>query len=85
MKNLFIGLLVGMLVSYAGLSFAGRDAQPHMRAALMSLQAAQSQLQKASPDKGGHRAKALSLTNQAIAETKKAIAYDNQHEKKDPR
>ncbi len=84
MKNLLIGLLVGLLMGYAGLSLAG-DKQPHMRAALMSLHAAQGQIQKATPDKGGHRTRALSLVNQAIAEVEKGIAFDNKHEKKDPR
>lgn len=84
MKNLWIGLLLGILLGFAGLGLA-TDQQPHMRAAMMSLQAAKSQLVKATPDKGGHRSRALSLVNQALAEVEKGMVYDNRHEKKDPR
>ena len=44
--------------------------QPHMRAALEHLQAAKSELEAAEHDKGGHRAKAQQLTQQAIDEVK---------------
>ena len=49
-------------------------AQPHMEAALSSLQNARTELQIAEHDKGGHRIKALALVNDAIAETKLGIA-----------
>ena len=41
---------------------AEAEPQPHMKAALVSLQAAKDQLDKASHDKGGHRAAAKKLT-----------------------
>ncbi len=47
--------------------------QPHMKAALQHLQAARSQLQQATHDKGGHRAKALELTQNAINEVQAGI------------
>jgi hypothetical protein len=50
--------------------------QPHMRAALQALRNAQRDLEKATPDKGGHRAKALELVRDAIDEVEKGIAYD---------
>ncbi len=53
--------------------------QPHMQAALQSLQAAQSQLEKATSDKGGHRVKALQLTKDAIAQVNKGIEHDKEH------
>ncbi len=56
---------------------AGAENQPHMRAALGSLQSARSQLQNATADKGGHRAKAIGLVNAAIDEVNKGIAFDN--------
>ena len=56
---------------------AGAENQPHMRAALNSLQTAKNQLQAASADKGGHRAKAIDLVNAAIAEVNRGIAFDN--------
>jgi len=56
---------------------AGAENQPHMRAALGSLQTARNQLQNATADKGGHRAKAIDLVNAAIAEVNRGIAFDN--------
>jgi len=46
--------------------------------ALRALQRAKAGLEHASHDFGGHRAKALDLTNQAIDEVKQALAYDQQ-------
>lgn len=54
-------------------------AQPNMEAALESLNAAKASLQKATQDKGGHRAKAIQAVNAAIAETKAGIEYDRTH------
>ena len=56
--------------------------QPHMRAALEHLRAAKAELEKAEHDKGGHRAKAQQLTDQAIAHVQQGIQYDNRHESK---
>jgi hypothetical protein len=53
--------------------------QPHMRAALDALRTAKRHLDLATPDKGGHRAKALDLVNSAITETQDGIAYDATH------
>jgi hypothetical protein len=55
------------------------EAQPHMKVALALLQTGKNQLEKASPDKGGHRVKALALVGSAIAEAKGGIAFDNAH------
>ena len=49
--------------------------QPHMRNALNALRNARSELQMASSNKGGHRARAIDLINQAISEVKKGIEY----------
>ena len=49
--------------------------QPHMKVALKSLQQAKTSLEKAAPDKGGHRAKALVLVNQAIEQVKKGMVH----------
>jgi hypothetical protein len=48
--------------------------QPHMRAALNFLQNAKNSLERATNDKGGHRAKALDLVNHAIDEVNAGIA-----------
>ena len=48
--------------------------QPHMRAALDRLQEAKRNLESATADKGGHRAKAIELVNKAIEEVRQGIA-----------
>ena len=53
--------------------------QPFMKAARGDLNTARSELQKATPDKGGHRVKAISLVNSAIAEVNAGIAFDRRH------
>ena len=69
MMILVAGLVIGgVIVGYAIAS------QPHMEAALASLQSAKTELEVAKHDKGGHRVKAIELTNQAIEQVKKGIA-----------
>ena len=51
--------------------------QPHMQAALDSLKSARGKLVNANNDKGGHRANALRLINQAIDEVNAGIAAGN--------
>lgn len=51
--------------------------QPNMRAALDHLKSAQKNLQRATADKGGHRANALNLVAQAIAEVNRGIDAAN--------
>ncbi len=53
--------------------------EPHMSAALGHLHEADAELQKATPNKGGHREKAMQLVQQAESETEQGIAYYNQH------
>jgi hypothetical protein len=53
--------------------------QPFMQAAQADLQTAKRELQRATANKGGHRAKAISLTNQAIAQVNQGINYDRRH------
>lgn len=50
--------------------------QPNMQAAKNHLQDALNNLQRASADKGGHRARAIDLTREAIAEVNKGIGFD---------
>jgi hypothetical protein len=63
----------------AGMMAVAAPDQPFMRAARTDLQTAKNQLQQAMHDKGGHRAKALSLVNQAIAQVNQGIAFDRRH------
>lgn len=51
-------------------------AQPMMQSALRHLKSARADLNKATADKGGHRAKALDAVNEAIDQVEKGIAYD---------
>jgi hypothetical protein len=50
--------------------------QPNMQAAKNHLQDALNNLQRATADKGGHRANAIDLTRKAIDEVNKGIAFD---------
>jgi hypothetical protein len=65
------------ITTFGGLATAGP--QPHMQAALVSLKAAKQQLKDATSDKGGHRARAIDLTDKAIEQVEKGIAHDNEH------
>jgi len=74
-KSLFASMLLLGVVAIAG---AVPD-QPHMQAARSSLNTAKAELQKATPDKGGHRVNAIGLINSAIAEVNAGIAFDRRH------
>src|SRR5438477_6746297 len=56
-----------------------RQHEPHMAAALEHLRAAQEELEKAAPNKGGHRESALQLTNQAQSEVEAGIQWYDAH------
>ncbi len=56
-----------------------RADQPHMQAALDALRTAERELNKADPDKGGHRANALKHVAAAVRETESGIRYDRKH------
>ena len=79
-KNLMLSLAVAIFLLVARISFA--EEQPHMEAALHHLQAAAEELRQAEHDKGGHRAKALDLTQQAINHLKAGMHFDETHERK---
>ena len=53
--------------------------QPHMDEALEALRKARRELDAASSDKGGHRARAIRLVNQAITEVEKGIRFDRRN------
>jgi hypothetical protein len=50
-----------------------------MRAALDALRNAKRELDDATSDKGGHRARAIRLVNQAMGEVERGMVYDNRH------
>lgn len=75
-------LSVSVLVVFLAACVHPRPAaadQPQMHSALASLKDAERHLEKATADKGGHRAKALELVRDAIREVKRGIAYDRRN------
>ena len=72
-------LFSGSLLSLVLPGRAKAADQPHMQAALDALRTAQRQLQQATNDKGGHRAKAEALVRDAIVQVEKGIAFDRRH------
>ncbi len=71
-------LAVGALAIATGLGYGVGVAQmnqPHMQSALGYLQSAKSELVMAEANKGGHRANAIRLVNEAISEVQAGIAY----------
>lgn len=67
-----------MLLGIAAIATALPD-QPFMKAARGDLITARNQLQQATPDKAGHRLKAIGLVNDAIVEVNAGIAFDRRH------
>lgn len=80
-KYATFALAIALACSLGGRLVPSADAepQPHMKAALATLNMAKNQLEKASADKGGHRVKAIALVNQAIGEVQAGIDFDNKH------
>ena len=72
--------IVAVVLLFGIVAIAGAvPDQPHMQAARGHLQSAKAQLQRATPDKGGHRANAIRLVNAAISEVNAGIAFDRRH------
>lgn len=53
--------------------------EPHMSAALGHLQQAKDELEKATPNKGGHREKAMQLVDQAMQQVQEGEKYYEEH------
>jgi len=70
-------LAAGLATATAGGFFIGAASagQPHMEAALDALRTARSELEMASANKGGHRERAMSLIDDAIAEVRRGMDY----------
>jgi hypothetical protein len=69
------GLLLGAVITTSvGIGYA-IGAQPHMNESLAFLQSARGELQAATPNKGGHRERAMGLIDQAIGEVRAGIAF----------
>jgi hypothetical protein len=50
-------------------------AQPHMNESIAFLQSARAELVASTPNKGGHRERAIGLVDQAISEVRAGIAF----------
>jgi hypothetical protein len=81
MKRQTIAAALFLIVLLTGGFVAGRAhaAQPHMQAALSHLRTARSELDAAMADKGGHRANAMRLVNEAIGAVEAGIEYGRTH------
>ena len=73
------GLLLVLVLALAFIAGQLSADQPQMQAALTNLRQARGNLNRATADKGGHRERALRLTDQAIEEVERGIAYDRRH------
>ncbi len=68
-------LVLGATVAASmGIGYA-IGAQPHMTASISLLQSARAELAAATPNKGGHRERAIGLVDQAISEVRAGIAF----------
>ena len=66
--------LGAIIATSMGIGFA-IGAQPHMDAAIGLLRNARAELVAATPNKGGHREKAMGLIDQAIEQVREGIAF----------
>ena len=74
MKTLKTSSIAMLLL--AAMSFSSAFArQPHMEAALRHLRDARASLERATPNKGGHRERAIDLINQAIAQVEEGERF----------
>ena len=77
--RLFAFLVIITLIGGYAAGCATGSGQPHMNAALDELRSARQELDAAVADKGGHRAKAIGLVDEAIAEVEAGIDYARTH------
>lgn len=73
-KSKHVILLALACASSLGVGYV-LGAQPHMGAALGLLQQARAELHEATPNKGGHREKAMDLIDAAIGQVRAGMAY----------
>jgi hypothetical protein len=67
-------LLGTAIAASMGIGYA-IGAQPHMTASIGLLQSARTELGAATPNKGGHRERAMKLIDQAIGEVRAGMAF----------
>jgi type II secretory pathway component PulM len=76
LASVIISLLIGLMAGCAGPQF---DHQPRMDAALDELRAARQELERAAPNKGGHREKAIELIDRAINQVKEGVEFGERY------
>ena len=71
-------VLIGMSLYSLARPQSGQMArhEPHMSAAYGHLEQAKAELEKANPNKGGHRERAMQLVDQAMQEVMQGEEYD---------
>ncbi|MBI3181209.1 MAG: hypothetical protein HYZ28_03600 [Myxococcales bacterium] len=78
MKKTILAVAIGAVIGCVTTQ-ALAERQPRMKEALHHLHQAKDALEKGSPDKGGHRVKAIAFVKDAIIEVEKGIAFDDRH------
>lgn len=73
------GALALVVGRHAVVSDAAAEPQPAMAKAVERLVEAKRLLEMATPDKGGHRVKAIAAVKVALDETREGIKYDDEH------
>jgi hypothetical protein len=79
LHRVVIALLIVTAIASGFVAGRASADQPRMQAALEHLRLAKVELEKADHDKGGHRDRAIRLTNDAIAEVEKGVRFDRHH------
>jgi hypothetical protein len=69
------GVALGTVVNAVALAAP----QPYMQGAIQNLNAAYTNLQNASPDKGGYRVRAMNDVQDAIRNVRLGMRYANRH------
>lgn len=73
-------VMLGVVLSGFVFAIPAYADQPFMKAARNDCNKALGFLRRATADKGGHRNKAMSLTNSAVAQINLGIDYDRNHD-----
>lgn len=73
-----VGLVVALayLIGQGGIGSARAEPQSQMTVALNHLELAKAALERATLDKGGHRLRAIELTDEAIVQIRKVVDED---------
>lgn len=77
-RRIIAAFVLGVACAWGGQALLASRAmanQPFMEAALASLRAARANLVQATPNKGGHRDRAIDLVDRAITQTEEGIAF----------